>query len=53
MNYSNIFDWLPYYRLIEKKVEEHSGVMSVGNQIEDCAFTVLRKVPLANAYLTL
>lgn len=50
MDYSKLFDWIPYYRLIFKSVTEHSLAPSKGNPHEDCAISVLRKVPRENAY---
>lgn len=44
------FSWLPYMHLVEKHVIEHDGTESMGRVKEDCALSVLRKVPIDHAY---
>ena len=36
--------------LCSKEVRQHKGGISIGDQKEDCALSIIRKVPIKNAF---
>ncbi len=51
--FDSFFTWIPQMILCSKEVREHKGSMSMGDQKEDCALSIIRKVPIKNAFLEL
>lgn len=48
--FDECFSWIPFMHLIDKSVAELYSKNSLGNQKEDCATSVIRKITLSNAY---
>ncbi len=49
-DFARYFTWLPFMRLIRKSVAEHKGGLSCGNPQEDCALSIIRKIPVEHAF---